>query len=300
MKNYKITVIVPVYNIECLIEKCVLSIINQSYKNLEIFLIDDGSIDSSGIICDNLSKKDKRITVIHQKNMGVSATRNRGVELSTGDYISFVDADDYLDSDMYSSMLSSIDSQTVDIIVCGYYINDTPQLIEDNESHIVDRYQAISECINDQENSPFCGAVWNKLFYSETMKNKCFFNKNYTMAEDMLVTLNCLVSANLIKRINCCKYHYVIRSNSVVNTFKKNKSSSIEAHNEMISLLQDFDESFAEVIKIRSLQQSYSLLLQASKKPFKFHSDLIKIKKELRKNFYIIKKSNAFTILQIY
>ena len=95
-KNYKVTIIVPVYNVEQYIEKCVESILRQNYKNIEIILVDDGSTDLSGDICDAYGKKDTRVKVIHKSNGGLSSARNTGLKIASGEYISYVDSDDYV------------------------------------------------------------------------------------------------------------------------------------------------------------------------------------------------------------
>ena len=110
-----ISVIVPVYNVEEYVEKCVLSIINQTYKNLEIILVDDGSTDNSGKICDEIAIKDNRIKVIHKKNGGLSDARNVGIDIAKGDYLGFVDSDDYIDPDMYSILLNNMNLSLIHI-----------------------------------------------------------------------------------------------------------------------------------------------------------------------------------------
>ena len=100
MKKKLITIIVPVYNVADYLERCIYSIINQTYKNLEIILVDDGSTDDSGLMCDDFASKDKRIKVIHKKNGGLSDARNVAIDIATGDYITFVDSDDYIELDM--------------------------------------------------------------------------------------------------------------------------------------------------------------------------------------------------------
>ena len=101
----KISVIVPVYNVEQYLERCVDSIINQTYTNLEIILVNDGSTDNSGKLCDELAKKDERIRVIHKENGGLSDARNRGIEEAESDLVGFIDSDDYIDNDMYEILL---------------------------------------------------------------------------------------------------------------------------------------------------------------------------------------------------
>ena len=131
-----ISIIVPVYNVENYLRKCVDSIINQSYKNLEIILVDDGSTDSSGKICDEYSLKDSRIKVIHKKNGGLSDARNAGMEIASGDFWGFVDSDDYIDSDMYSVLLENLLGAEADLSACGriftYDGKEIPEYSENN------------------------------------------------------------------------------------------------------------------------------------------------------------------------
>ena len=125
MSNYGnelISIIVPVYNVEKYLEKCVNSIVNQTYKNLEIILVDDGATDSSGKLCDKLAKIDNRIKVYHKENGGLSDARNYGVERATGDYIGFVDSDDYIDSEMYGKLYEAIKKENVDVAECNLKI----------------------------------------------------------------------------------------------------------------------------------------------------------------------------------
>ena len=115
-----ITVIIPIYNAEKWIERCVDSVLRQKYKNLEILLINDSSTDNSKEICKKMQYKDDRVKLICQKeNKGVSAARNRGIELAKGDYIAFVDADDYIDNDMYCSLYENMKKENVDLSICS-------------------------------------------------------------------------------------------------------------------------------------------------------------------------------------
>ena len=114
----KISVIVPVYKAEKFLSNCIKSILNQTYHDLEVILVDDGSPDSSGQICEEYAKKDNRIKVIHQKNAGVAAARNVGLDLATGDYITFVDSDDYIRPQMYEKMLKCAQNNHCDLVMC--------------------------------------------------------------------------------------------------------------------------------------------------------------------------------------
>lgn len=119
MSNPTLTVIVPCYNVSLYLKKCVDSILNQYYKDLDIILIDDGSTDETPSICDCLAQKDKRIRVFHQKNKGSSKCREIGIKSSKGDFITFVDADDWIHSEMYSIMMSALIESSADIVQCG-------------------------------------------------------------------------------------------------------------------------------------------------------------------------------------
>ena len=133
----KISVIVPVYNVEQYLERCVDSIINQTYKNLEIILVNDGSTDNSGQLCDELAKKDSRIRVIHKENGGVSEARNFGVKEISGEYVIFIDSDDYINKRMINVLYSQIKLEEADVSVCGvmnvYENNHIPQARNINE-----------------------------------------------------------------------------------------------------------------------------------------------------------------------
>ena len=144
-----LSVIVPVYNSEKYLERCVESVMASSLKNLEIILVNDGSSDCSDKLCDRLAQRDKRIVVIHQQNAGVSAARNRGLEKAEGKYFAFVDSDDYIEPDMYEKMIASMEKNDADLVCCGFcreYSGETRRTKENScESieRIVDRDQAI-------------------------------------------------------------------------------------------------------------------------------------------------------------
>ena len=120
----KISIIVPIYNIENYVDKCVASMVGQTYKNLEIILVDDGSTDNSGALCDKWAKLDERIIVLHKENEGLSDARNSGLEIATGKYIGFIDGDDWLAADMYDYLHQLITKHDGDISVCEHYVED--------------------------------------------------------------------------------------------------------------------------------------------------------------------------------
>lgn len=165
-----VSVIVPVYKVEKYLTRCLDSICNQTYRNLEIILIDDGSSDYSGSVCDCYAEKDCRIRVIHKQNAGVSAARNDGLDVATGDYITFVDSDDYIAPEMYEKLVFLITGETADIAVCGYYQEDI-----NGEFHI--NWKGTDEvCLNqvDQiecllKNRYYTCSLCDKLFRRELL-----------------------------------------------------------------------------------------------------------------------------------
>lgn len=176
-----ISIIVPIYNVENYLCKCVDSLINQSYKNLEIILVDDESPDNCGQICDDYKIKDDRIVVIHQKNKGVSGARNAGLEVATGNYIGFVDSDDWIGKEMYEVMLNLLLNYDLDIVECG--INETGFETEYNnpELNIVfeNPIEALQRII---KNSNF--SVWRRLYKKDIIKDARFL-LNQNSAEDL-------------------------------------------------------------------------------------------------------------------
>ena len=160
----KVTIIVPVYNAEKYLEKCIKSLINQTYNNLEIILIDDGSLDKSWNICNNFAKKDTRIKVYHKENGGVSSARNWGLSNSSGKYILFVDSDDWLEDNMIEILYREIEEQKVDVSICNFFCNDEKsQKINDKTNNKIisdDRKEKIKYLF---EESLFGGYLWNKL-----------------------------------------------------------------------------------------------------------------------------------------
>ena len=167
-----ISVIVSIYNIEKYVERGVNSIINQTYKNLEIILVDDGSTDSSAGICDKLAKRDDRIVVIHKENGGPADARNAGMAVAKGSLIGFVDGDDWIDEDMYEKMYSAILEQDADMAVCRYrqVYKDFTQ--DDSVDRVIlfEGQETLQYYVEEREEYNIQNAAWNKLFRRELLK----------------------------------------------------------------------------------------------------------------------------------
>lgn len=215
-----LTVIIPVYNVEKYINKCLESIINQTYKNLEIILVDDGSTDNSSYLCDEWQKKDSRITVIHKKNGGLSDARNAGLQIAKGELITFVDSDDYVMLDTYEQMIQAINSYEADIAVCGDFFVD-----ENGENLAIQNVKELSdmEVFNSQKaleilckDKYIVSHAWDKVYRRNVIINERFpTNHNY---EDIYVMHKIFLNAKKIVHINQPKYFYVQRKGSIVKT----------------------------------------------------------------------------------
>lgn len=210
-----ISVIVPVYNVEKYLDKCVESIVNQTYKDLEIILVDDGSMDNCPAMCDEWAKKDNRIKVIHKENGGVSSARNIGLDNVTGEYIGFVDSDDYLEPNMYELLIENLTVTNSDISVCSTFLVDENNDIKaDNilESQVLNQEEAVKFLSYKMNNS-----LWNKLFKKDTFKG-CRFDEGHTFGEDHLILLQVLKNVNRVSFISDSLYYYVQRSNSTTGS----------------------------------------------------------------------------------
>lgn len=210
-----ISIIVPIYNVEKYIKKCINSIINQTYSNLEIILVDDGSLDACPQICDEYSKRDKRIRVLHKKNGGLSDARNAGLEIASGQYVGFVDSDDYIEIDMYELLLKSCIQHDVQIAICGRKtVKEDGTVI--NVSNVLENEIVFSpeEAISRLLVWNNCdSAAWDKLYRRELFSDIRYpYGKVH---EDLNVTCRLFSRCKGIVQIPVAKYNYLIRDDSI-------------------------------------------------------------------------------------
>lgn len=182
-----ISIIVPIYKVEKFLPKCIESLLNQTYRDIQIILVDDGSPDNSGEICDRYSAKDSRIKVIHQANRGVSAARNAGLDIAEGDYIGFCDPDDFVAPEMYKKMIEAMEREKVDLVVCGYdYYDEQYRKDGSRHYHVKDNETLTKEEIysrlSDMPPTIRHGVV-NKLF-RKTLLTDIKFEESLHSAED--------------------------------------------------------------------------------------------------------------------
>ena len=169
-----ISIIVPVYQVEKYLKKCVCSIISQTYRNLEVILVDDGSTDNCPALCNQFQVDDNRIKVIHQKKGGLSHARNVGLKFATGDFISFVDSDDWLEPNMYKVLMTALMQTNADIAVCDRYIEtenttSNPSKVKSGEIKLYSPEEALRMIIKDE--NILHDTVWNKLYVRKVLSN---------------------------------------------------------------------------------------------------------------------------------
>jgi len=216
-----ISIIVPVYKVEKYIDKCINSILNQTYKKLEIILVDDGSPDNSGKICDSFAKQDNRIKVIHKENGGVSSARNKGLEVASGQWITFVDSDDWIENDFCELLLNNAITYNADIVLCGYNrvtLSGVDKIRNTNKIIEIDENEYLKNVLNPQTGFGFCHM---KLYKHKCIKN-IEFKEGLPVGEDAL--FNEQISKKIKKAIFLEKslYNYRINDDSVVRRFDKN------------------------------------------------------------------------------
>lgn len=229
LQNILISVIVPVYNVEKYLRRSVNSIRNQTYTNLEIILIDDGSTDQSGVICEQFKELDKRIKVIHQRNGGLSAARNTGIQNATGDYLGFVDSDDYIESDMYELMIEKLLSTKASLVICdcekidGIEGNKIEEGLLPLQEEVITGEKCLQR-LNAVNNPNYWKYVtaWNKLYHKTVFENLLYpvGKKN----EDEYIAHYILERCNVVAILPQKLYKYVQREGSIMNLEKQQVS----------------------------------------------------------------------------
>lgn len=247
----KVSIIVPVYNSERSLKRCLDSIVNQSHSNLEIIIVNDGSTDGSLEISNKYSKKEPRITVINQENSGVSTARNIGLSNSTGDYLMFVDSDDYLDINMVELLIENINLNNSDIVICGIkrHRNSKVEMVNfknSGEFNVKDFLSNNASTIADN----LIGSPCNKLYSTRVIKtNGLKFDTNIEYAEDLLFNFKYFKKINNVTVLDQHLYNYMLASgNSLSSKFREDCFANLTIiYIETLSILHFFDIDISKV-----------------------------------------------------
>ena len=271
-----ISVIVPVYNLEKYLVRCIESIIGQTYKNLEIILIDDGSTDTSVQIIDEFKKKYNRIKVIHKENGGESSARNTGLRMATGEYIAFCDCDDWMDPDMYETLAWELNQENIDMVASGWYkeTDSSSQEIRNAlpvNSQVFGRDELLKYLYMRDSYRGFA-YMWDKLYKREILKDKdgnwILFREDLRLGGDVLYLAEVALNVKRAKYVDRAFYHYYQRDKSGCHT--------------------------KDVTKLREWLKAYELILQ------RFEEEQIDYKtKDYVKRFLAYHSSNATEIAAI-
>lgn len=316
MKEELISVIVPIYNVEKYLTRCIDSIINQTYTNLEIILVDDGSPDNCGKICDQYAEKDSRIKVIHKKNGGLSDARNAGIDIATGQYIAFVDSDDFIDTNMYEILYENIKKTNSDIAIANFY-----KFAIEEEIIKIDKQQEITVYNREEmfqhmyDNYLLTVVAWNKLY-----KRHLFSELRYPVGkivEDSAVIHYLIDKSTKIVITDLPLYFYYQRTNSIMNTpnfalldeldflydrvkfFEKLQMEGTKVYNITIeNYIAKYIELYCKFAEIKQykkdLYKKYSEKMKGLLKKYKFPNLKRKIKFNLffysKHLYYLLKK----------
>lgn len=223
-----VSVVVPIYNCEKDIEKSVKSILAQSYQNLQVILVDDGSTDASGMLCDRLAAVDKRVLVLHKSNGGVSSARNAGMEKCLGEYVLFVDSDDYLYPEAVQILVSTAQENAAEMVIFGFCYNNVTNKTRCDNLPGSDYIGAASDFVEsicpELVRREFFNPPWNKLIRRELIeKNGLRFNERISICEDMAFSMQLLMHVEKLAVVNKVLYDYCIKeSGSLVFKYNEN------------------------------------------------------------------------------
>ena len=227
----KISIIIPIYNTAAYLDRCLQSVVDQTHTDLEIILVNDGSTDGSGELCDTWAERDSRIKVIHQPNQGVSAARNAALDMATGDYIGFVDSDDYIDQHMFEKLVAP----NATISICGlrkYHINGWE---EDKAPDLLSEIPAAEALVMLMDDKHFEGFLWNKLFRSNLF-HEIRLDANIHFLEDLLLVTQLFLKTDKIAYTSDILYYYVMRPTNAASRFNKKRLDEFKARRKIIEL----------------------------------------------------------------
>ena len=248
-----ISIVVPIYNVEIYLEKCIETILNQTYKNIEIILVDDGSTDSCKDIADEYVKKDKRIKVIHKENGGLSDARNAGIKIAKGRYICFVDSDDYIEKNYIKILYETIIRNNADISICSYknvYI-DGSQKEDRTKTQVCNNIEAIRELFTKARNIET--VTWNKMYKIDLfLHNKIEFPKG-KLHEDNFTTYKLFYFSNKIAYVDEILYNYRQRENSIVSIYNEKRLVILEVTKDIRMFFEDKEVELTQEIQIYDL-----------------------------------------------
>lgn len=260
----QISIIIPVYNAEKYLVKCLDSVISQSYKNVQIIVVDDGSKDTSYKICKKYTEIDERIELYHNENSGVSATRNFGIQKATGEYIGFVDSDDWIEPEMFEKLYSSAQKYDADISICGYQKELSNGKVITSSQHVQNTQLTKEEAIEYALDSTYYqGFVWNKIFRRTLFLHELppRFDENIHIQEDLLFLCEAIKISSKIAYYPENLYHYIsFESSATLSGFNVKHLTSLVAHQRISDICLEMNPKLIEKLQTRELLINLNIL----------------------------------------
>ncbi|MCM3116038.1 glycosyltransferase [Neobacillus sp. MER 74] len=251
--NKKVSIIIPVYNSEDTLKQCVNSVLQQTYQNIQVILVDDGSNDSSAEICDHFAKTDKRVEVIHMKNSGVSSARNIGIKCATGEYMLFLDSDDYYDECALEKILNFNGAKEVDLVIFGYSEiseNSCKRVIFQSDDKVCSKKEFLIKTL-DINWEMYFNVPWNKMYKTRIIKeNNIIFDSSMTLGEDAVFNNNVYMYANRIVLADMSLYNYVTTNEG---SLSRNKKPTID----LWEVYYRIFETYVLIFKAQNLYEKY-------------------------------------------
>ena len=252
-----LSVIVPAYNSELYIEECIKSILQQNYRDIQLILVDDGSTDLTGDICDNYAQKDKRVQIVHTENQGAIAARIRGYNSAIGEFVTFVDADDWIDHNMYDNLMTLLCADEADFITSGMILeNDNKDIVLDSlseGSYLMNQNDNILETILWDFSTGKCGilpSLGNKIFKREFLKNALeFVDRKISLGEDRAIFYSAVVEAKSFIVTKQVYYHYRIHGESLCHNAIMTDFAKVQL---FIDYLSEYYKKYALYEKVKS------------------------------------------------
>lgn len=282
-----ISVIIPVYNVEKYLNKCVDSVISQTYKDLQIILVDDGSTDRSSKICDEYAKADTRISVIHKQNGGLSSARNAGMEIVEGDYITFLDSDDYVSPTVYEELYKIIKSQDSDSIACTCFrrVDEAGNVYKKNDPHSKPSSTSNTEYLREILLHIGDVSVCTKLFPRKMLEIKRFDEEK--LNEDLLFMADLIPSFKTIVYTGTVGYYYLVRDNSISSGYGKSvEDMAVNAVAVNKNVQSEYPELKDEGNRFALFQNMAYLLLVPQALRTKNNKKYLEALKYLKKSFF--------------
>lgn len=292
----KVSIIIPAYNAEKFIERCINSILRQTYEQLEIVIINDGSLDETLTLCNQYKEQDQRICVIDQRNKGVAATRNVGLQNATGDYILFVDVDDWIEPSMVERLMDAINEQdTFDIAFCSFDNAEVPEQVTPKTGAPVEVWDKEKQQKEFLIHKRMTGMLWNKLIRAELFKD-IMFDETVGYGEDAQVLWKVLKRSRNMIVLQDVLYHHVLEKQSISHqTYSRTKYSAIKVWKEIEEDVNKEYPQWKSLVHERLLSTATYTYYEMKRSQYRNKEESSYLRKIVRQNIGVLLKKNRMT-----